>query len=140
MSSEYPQGENSANAPEVPYQMPTLWLRRSIGCTPYRGSVSNTDRCLLGGFNTHFTGSPLFAEATVSCHPACTSVMTTTLRLQRSSCPLLALFNPKTNRFPDCTAWRWRTLRSYLCIYISYLSIVAIQLKRRGNGRGWAYG
>src|SRR5436190_17339006 len=106
MSSECPRGENSANAPEVPYQMPRLWLRRSVGCTPYRGSVSNTDRCLSGGFNTHFAGSPLFAEATVSCHPVHASMMTTTLRLQHSSCPLLALFNPKMNRFPDHTTWR----------------------------------
>src|SRR5438045_9378783 len=99
--------------------MPRLWLRRSVGCTPYRGSVSNTDRRLLGGFNTHFAGSPLFTEAMVSCHLACTGVMTTTLRLQHSSCPLLALFNPKMNRFPDCAAWRWRALRSSLA-YINY--------------------
>src|SRR5436190_21892606 len=89
MSSEYPQGENSANAPEVPYQMPRLWLRRSVGCTPYRGSVSNTDRCLSGGFNTCFAGSPLFTEAMVSFHLAHAGAMTTTLRLQCSSCPLL---------------------------------------------------
>src|SRR5438045_8097244 len=116
MSSEYPWGENSANAPEVPYQMPRLWLHRSVGCMPYRGSVSNTDRCLSGGFNTHFTGSPLFAEAMVSCCPACASTMTTTLCLQCSSCPLLALFNPKMNRFPDHATWRWRMLQSPLYI------------------------
>src|SRR5438045_6754352 len=111
MSSEYPWGENSANTPEVPYQMPRLWLRRSVGCMPYRGSVSNTDRHLLGGFNTCFTGSPLFTEAMVSCHLVCTGMMTTTLCLQCSSCPLLALFNPKTNRFPDHAMWRRRTLQ-----------------------------
>ena len=72
-----------------------------------------------GGFDTHFAGSPLFAVATLSCRPTLAGVTTTTTLQQRSSCPLLALFNPanKMNRFPDRATWRRRTLRSSSCIH-----------------------
>jgi hypothetical protein len=120
-----PSGENSADTPEVPYRTPRLWLRRSLRCTPKRGSVSNTDCRTSGGFHTQFAGSPLFAEATVSCRPTRAGATTTMPLLQRSSCPLLALLNPseEMNRFPDCATWRRRTSQpsiQYTLYYNSY--------------------
>jgi hypothetical protein len=112
MSLECPQGENSVHTPEVPCQAAGPRFHWPIECTLHRGSAFNTDSYLSGGFHTQFAGSPLFVEATLSCRLTHAGVTTTTTHLQRSSCPLLALFNLKMNRFPDCAMWRRRTSRS----------------------------
>src|SRR5438045_9207373 len=95
--------------------MPRLGLPQSYRCTPVGGPVSNTGKHSSGGFHTHFASSPLFTGATLHCHLTCTGTMTVTMHPQHSSCPLLALFNPEMNRFPDCTMWRSRMSQSSLC-------------------------
>ena len=122
MSSECPRGENSANTPEVPYQTPRLWLRKSARCTPYRGSVSNTDKRLSGGFHTQFAGSPLFAEATLSYRPTRAGATTTTTHLNAPA--VLSWLYSMMNRFPDRATWRRRTLRSNIGILKGVLQFV----------------
>src|SRR6266487_631211 len=98
MLSECPRGENSVYTPEVPCRMPRLGPLQSYRCTPVGGPVSNTGKHLLDGFYTYFAGSPLFARATLPCCLTYAGATTVTTRLQCSSCPLLALFNPEINR------------------------------------------
>ena len=64
---------------------------------------TNLSSRLLGGFHTYFASSPLFVEATLSRRLTRASVTMATTHLQRSSCPLLALFNLRVNRFLDRT-------------------------------------